>query len=51
MKKKTVKKAVKKSRRLVDDFSINDKGQSRAMNLDDKNPKLAKLAERKVRAR
>ena len=45
-KKKPMKK--KSSVRKVDDFSAQDKGQSKAMNIDEKNPKLAKIAERKV---
>lgn len=52
-KKKAMKSKMNKPKRgkLVDDFSLNDKGQSYSMNLDEKNPKLAKCAERKVRAR
>jgi hypothetical protein len=48
-KKKPMKMKMKAKK--VDDFSVNDKGQSKAMNIDEKNPKLAKCAERKVRAR
>ena len=48
------KKAMKRKPKMVkevNDFRPNDKGQSRAMNIEEKNPKLAKCAERKVRAR
>jgi hypothetical protein len=47
-KKKSMKKKMPKK---VDDLSIGNKMQSKAMNLDEKNPKLAKCAERKVKAR
>lgn len=46
MKKAVVKSKVKK----VDDLSYGDKIQSKAMDLDNKNPKLAMLASKKIKA-
>ena len=48
MKKK--KSMMKKKVRKVDDFSVGDRNQSRAMDLDEKNPKLAKFVSKKARA-
>lgn len=45
-------KSMKKKKRVkqVDDFSSNDRGQTKAMELDDGNRKLAKFANKKARA-
>lgn len=48
MKKKPM---MKKKGRQVNDFSIQDRGQSKAMDIDEKNPKLAKFVSKKARAR
>ena len=41
----------KKKGRQVNDFSIQDRGQSKAMDIDEKSPKLAKFVAKKARAR
>ncbi len=48
-KKNSMKK--KSKYKEVDDISCGNRAQSKAMNLDEKNTKLAKFAEKKVKAR